>query len=448
MAKHLTAQQVELLIARGLAPTDLLAATRHLASCAACRSQISEAYQISGRLPILQAELQAESRLSHLGYTELAGYADGLLSDESRQVVDDHLAVCANCAVEAQELIALHDSLTAHEAVLAHSPRVWEKLVARWHWAEQWKLGLGKLRLGKLRLAAGMVAALLLAVATVSWLAWRSSHAPRQETASSPPSATTTQSSPILSPAPGAGAPPALGVPVQPTPLPSRAIVAALSDGTGQVTLDEQSNLSGLPALTPADEQLIKQALAHQQVPRAAALAGLTSRASKLMSRQGEGIAFALLSPLSTVIETDRPTFRWQPLTGAGSYTVTVLDENFNVLIVSEPLQRTSWTVSRPLPRGARYLWQVTAQTNTGQQITSPSTPAPEARFQVLGQAQSNELRQAAQTYKQVHLLLGLRYAQAGLLEDAEREFQALLKANPRSPIAANLLQQVQALRR
>lgn len=446
MAKHLTAQQVELLIARGLAPTDLLAATRHLASCAACRRQISEAYQTSGRLPILQAELQAESRLSHLGYAELAGYADGLLNDESRQVVDDHLAVCANCATEAQELIALRDSLTAHEAVLAHSPTVWEKLVARWHWAEQWKPGMGKLGMGKLRLTAGMAAALLFAAVTVSWLAWRSGQAPGQETVSSPPPAITTQSSRISSP--GAGAPPALRVPVQPPPLSSPAIVAALSDGTGQVTLDEHGNLSGLPALTPADEQLIKQALAQQQVPRAEALGGLTSRASKLMSRQREGIAFALLSPLSTVIETDRPTFRWQPLGGAESYTVTVLDENFNVLITSEPLRGTSWIISRPLPRGARYLWQVTARTNTGQQITSPSTPAPEARFQVLGQAQAKEFRQAAPTYKQSHLLLGLRYAQAGLLEDAEREFQALLNANPRSPIAKNLLQHVQALRR
>jgi hypothetical protein len=45
-------------------------------------------------------------------------------------------------------------------------------------------------------------------------------------------------------------------------------------------------------------------------------------------------------------------------------------------------------------------------------------------------------------------LLLGLRYAQAGLLEDAEREFRALLAANPRSSIAKNLLRHTEALRR
>jgi hypothetical protein len=106
---------------------------------------------------------------------------------------------------------------------------------------------------------------------------------------------------------------------------------------------------------------LVKQALVHGQVPRAAALDGLTSQASKLMSGQGEGIAFALLSPLSTIVATDRPTFRWQPLRGAESYTVTVLDEHFNVLIASEPLTAISWTISRPLPRGASYRWQVTA---------------------------------------------------------------------------------------
>jgi hypothetical protein len=41
--------------------------------------------------------------------------------------------------------------------------------------------------------------------------------------------------------------------------------------------------------------------------------------------------------------------------------------------------------------------------------------------------------------------VLGVLYAQAGLLDDAEREFSALLRANPKSEVARKLLSNVRA---
>jgi hypothetical protein len=46
------------------------------------------------------------------------------------------------------------------------------------------------------------------------------------------------------------------------------------------------------------------------------------------------------------------------------------------------------------------------------------------------------------------HLTLGGLYAQAGLLDDAERELQLLLRANPQSALAQKLLRGVRAKRR
>jgi hypothetical protein len=37
----------------------------------------------------------------------------------------------------------------------------------------------------------------------------------------------------------------------------------------------------------------------------------------------------------------------------------------------------------------------------------------------------------------------GVFYAQAGLLDEAEREFSVLLNANPKSPVAQGLLQSI-----
>ncbi len=45
------------------------------------------------------------------------------------------------------------------------------------------------------------------------------------------------------------------------------------------------------------------------------------------------------------------------------------------------------------------------------------------------------------------HLVLGVAHARAGLLEEAGREFEALVRENPESPLARQLLEQVQSRR-
>ena len=67
------------------------------------------------------------------------------------------------------------------------------------------------------------------------------------------------------------------------------------------------------------------------------------------------------------------------------------------------------------------------------------------ALFNVLrgaGLANANELAQARRAYGSSRLTLGLLYAHAGLLKEAELEFRALWKANPDSELAKRLLKQ------
>jgi hypothetical protein len=83
-----------------------------------------------------------------------------------------------------------------------------------------------------------------------------------------------------------------------------------------------------------------------------------------------------------------------------------------------------------------------------GEEIRMPAPSAPDAKFKVLEQSQAEALERAKQAYGHSHLLLGILYAQAGLLDNAEQEFQALSEANPRSRVAQTLLHSVKALRR
>jgi hypothetical protein len=143
---------------------------------------------------------------------------------------------------------------------------------------------------------------------------------------------------------------------------------------------------------------------------------------------------------------TDRPTFRWSSLEGATSYVVEVYDNDFNPVARSTELTNTSWS-GASLARGLVYTWQVTA-TKDGQEVKSPAPPSRQAKFRVLDQAKLNELAAAKRTYSSSHLVLGLLYADAGLLREAEQELRAVQSANPDSQITRALLSQVRALQR
>jgi hypothetical protein len=130
---------------------------------------------------------------------------------------------------------------------------------------------------------------------------------------------------------------------------------------------------------------------------------------------------------------------------GATGYVVEVYDEKFNPVVVSPQLTGLTWTTT--LPRGKVYSWQVKATSDSGE-TTSPRPPAPQAKFRIVDQAKANEIANARRSYPSSHLTLGLLYAEAGLLREAEQEFRQVQKANPNSDLARNLLRQVQSLRK
>jgi hypothetical protein len=90
------------------------------------------------------------------------------------------------------------------------------------------------------------------------------------------------------------------------------------------------------------------------------------------------------------------------------------------------------------------YKWAVTAIVN-GEEVSSPAASAPEARFGILDEEKALELNLLKRTPS--HLALGIFYARAGMLPEAEREFQLLVNDNPQSQVAVKLLSRIQSWR-
>jgi hypothetical protein len=165
-------------------------------------------------------------------------------------------------------------------------------------------------------------------------------------------------------------------------------------------------------------------------------------RQTLLGASDGSG-RFAVLAPVGEFVSDARPNFRWQPLQGAASYSVAIFDAGFNRVQSSSALQTTQWQPPKPLERGHIYQWQVTATMKDGTTVISPRPPSPEARIQILQQSKADELERFRQGHAHAHLVLGILYAQAGVLTEAETELAQVSNDDPRYATALTLLKSI-----
>lgn len=433
MTTHLSAENLEQYSRRTLAAPDLLAADDHLAACESCRELASRTSAGAGSLAALRADLRvaAQFDVEHLEAEQMTAYVDQDLEAADLGIVESHLAICSMCLDEINDLRAF-SAASQFKGSPASTRTVSSGFLDRVRdfrfWPADWSLP---------RFAVTAAGLLIFASATVVLVyVWRSTRSPRPEVAKTQPAAAP-QPAPENSDGPLPSA----------TPNPSPVIVASLDDGGQRVTLDEEGNLAGLGSLSPSTQRALKEALTDGRVQTPATLDALIGKSGVLMGDSSAGVAFPLVGPVGTIVRTNRPALRWRPLAGAQSYTVTLLDSRLNLVETSPPLTATIWTVPRPLKRGQIYVWQVTALKDD-KEVTSPVAPAPEARFKILEQVKVAELRRVEAGHPTSHLARGISYAEAGLLDDAQREFRSLLAANPQSDVARKLLRNVEARRR
>ena len=217
------------------------------------------------------------------------------------------------------------------------------------------------------------------------------------------------------------------------------AMQVALNDSSGPLTRDAHGQWSGWPAQSPALDERIRRALGSQKVEIPVETLELPGHRASLRGTSTDTPPSFLLSPVGIVVEEDRPVFRWRPVARASGYVVTLSTADGGGLIKSPRVSTTDWTPAHPLKRGKSYLWQVTALTPS-ESITAPQPPEPEARFLVLDALTLERIEETRRRTSRSHLVLGILYAEAGLLDDAERELTALATLNPGVALPKGLL--------
>ena len=439
MSEHFSEQLIERYRRRALSPAELLDVDDHMAACEMCRRRIGDEPRERTAARSLRTDLSATG-MTHLDYERLAAYVEGELDPIDREIADSHLKLCARCDSELNELRAFATRMAAYPAkeYAPADPRpLGEKAPGLWDAVRSfWRSPAFALPV--------RIAGLGLVVALLVWATSLKSRNFQLQTALDQQRRENEKLKQDFQAANASVAELRDQLAQLKSAQTSSSFVVALNDGGGRVTLDKEGNVAGAP---PLFQQTVKQTLMAQRVETPRTLTELIGKSGVLMGPADEGHPFALLGPVGTVVMRDRPTFRWRALRGADSYVVKIYDADFNEVAVSPRLSETAWVVTRPLERGRTYSWQVTARVGD-KEVSSPVKPAPEARFMTLDQAKANELANAKSAAAGSHLTMGILYAQAGLLDDAEREFRLLLRANPQSTLAENLLRSVRAKRR
>lgn len=179
--------------------------------------------------------------------------------------------------------------------------------------------------------------------------------------------------------------------------------------------------------LTPDSSLLpVVEALRAGRVPSAGLLRELRPGAGQQRNAGSGTPELVLLGPAGSVTESTTPLFRWS---GSGTRTVhvEVFDDEFRLVARSDAISGTEWRPAAPLPRGATLTWQL-ATAEPDREIFPPA-PLPPARFSIVSEASFRLIRAARAQGRELDL--ALLYVQAGMLPEARKQFDQLVRAHP-----------------
>jgi hypothetical protein len=407
MDTHLSTEEIKSYLGRKLSQPDFNRASDHVHSCKVCyRDFLAE---LQDRFPIeIDLDELAGMQGWHLEGEELAAYVEGRMDELTFDCASVHLEECGSCMGKTSAAFEYRLEHPRLSPIARKQPSTWIRCLH----------GFQSISSSRLQLATAAV--LLLGLALFVWVLLQSTSeksqlagTPRPETRSPDPH----QPAPPVLPELGSGDPHDVD-----KPMPERLTATTSSEKHGVGHQEEE----------------VDRALIAKNLVMPIAIAEL-DRTPSIAVRGNQALiqSFAIIHPFATAISNDRPTFSWTELSGATSYTVSVFDADLHLIETSKPLNETQWMMPDRLQPGIVYTWTVTALKN-GQEIVAPAPPA-RAEFEILGKPDLHKLnRLVGRTTS--HAARGVLYAEAGLLDNAEKEFRTHLGLRPTDERVKRLL--------
>ena len=416
MDMHLSTEEIKSYLARTLTKDDFNRVGEHMHSCETCYQAFLG--KLQERFPIvIDLDELAGMRGWHLEGEELAGYVEGRLDELDFECASLHLQECSSCMEKVS---------TAFERTLKYPRSASHAISKPSSLSNRPVPGFRSTFVPRAWLAAAAV--LLFALALIAWAVLQPKAEKSQLAGDQLPERVLPDPSQQKT------------VPIQPAPGAGSDIDHKIDEAApGQMTANSQKNGAG------HKEDEIERALIAKNLAMPPAIEMLDrTPAIAVRGNRASIQSFTIVRPFTTLLNNDRPTFCWTALIGATSYTVSVYDADLHLIKTSEPLGETQWMIPDRLKSGIVYTWMVTALKD-GQEIIAPASPA-RAEFKILGKSELSKLNRMVRRTAS-HAARGVLYAEAGMLDEAEKEFQTQLELRPADERVKGLLRIVKLWR-
>jgi hypothetical protein len=389
MNTHLSTHEITSYVARTLTRGDFSRVSDHVYGCATCHQELLAELQKKFPIEIDLDEL-AGMEDWHLQGNELMAYVEKQMEELDLDCASLHLEECFVCRQEVERA-------TRGQFVGARLRRAS---------ANQSGKSIQFIRrFPHSALMPARIAAVVASVIVVALVLWSALH-PTPENAN-------------LAETPADNAPPVTAVPDRRAPY--------LPEG------GRDDRLKPVTLKTGSDSNRTKQKAEEMLIARDLVMPESIERLDRtpVVAIRGDQTtveSFSIIEPSATLVRTRRPTFRWTPLAGAEFYIVSVYGEGLHIVQTSGPLIRTEWSACYPLKPGVIYTWIVTARRHETE-IIAPTAPA-RAEFRLLAASEVKKLNREISNIKS-KAARGVVLAAAGLLVDAEIEFNNHLSRRP-----------------
>jgi len=227
------------------------------------------------------------------------------------------------------------------------------------------------------------------------------------------------------------------------SPIPPHS-VEVINDAQLAVRMAGRGSVQGLDALPPDVSAEVYAALKN---PGSFSVDPRRSPPARRFTLMGdsEGETFKLKHPLGIVVREQKPTLTWEGLSEPGQheYSVVIRDlDTDNVVEFTEaPVRGTSWSPTRPLPRGKSYGWFVSTS-KAGETVYAPA--AGMGTFRVLDEDAERLLNSAGVAAPRSLLVRAIILYRVGLVREASEAFSQLERINPNSRTVKALRKRVE----
>lgn len=436
MTEHLSIKTIERYRQNSLKGSERFFADVHLANCSKCREQIGDSEKLKSVFNAILFDFAniTEQTIEHLDIEYLSDFINGKLNKVDTEIVSSHLAWCSICLIEAKEMEAF-----AHQLEPQNLPSLKEGKAEKFGWITfpKWVSANVKTIHRPWVFRTAQFLAVLTIMTLVSYFCffpgWSDNFG--NETAKLTPDSTSTDQS-------NSSGSPAVNISPPSSPIPSP------SKGVNNTSSISSIDFSGV---LPAEHQLLSSAFTKGVIE----IPDETRKWFEQLSGKNQGTLmggskatdFALLSPAARVVRENRPTLRWEPLAGTVEYRVKVVDSTLGTTLPSHIVKGTDYKFDSPLEPGHSYTWQIVALNKDEEEVYGRwfNRVRSHTEFKVLATDELKLVQDAEKNYLPVkdpmsYLALAVRYAKAGLVEDAEQMLNAYLKELPASPQVVKLL--------